>query len=581
MQPSEIDKMHRLEENHWWFQGKKLLVERFMSSAGIRGGNFLNIQERQVLLIIICAHFAILLAMGLFRHWGNMSSLNDLGFFDQAVWGTLHGQWFLDTNNTFGRPINWLGCHFNLFLLLFVPLYAIWPTAEWFAFAQAIALSVTAWPIFIIASRVHGSERTGLLWAVIYLLNPFLLSAAAWDFHPVTLAVPLIAGALLAIEKKDFRLFTICCLLQLLIQEQFGLTVAGFAVLWGIRHQDWKRGFLLVTIGILYTVLVPGFIMPALYPNGTHPMIDQGAVNSRYGWLGGSFFDILGNIALHPLLILKTALSQIGITNYFIFLSLPLLGLFFAAPVWLLPALADLAANTLSANPMPREIFSYHSVTLVPILTVAAIYGARRIAALLAEYFTIPLAKLVLLFTLLGLLSTLLLSYGLAPLPLPGALDFWRPVQWTQTPDPAIKRIRTLIAKHSSLSVQANVGAHFSQHQQVYRYPYKTGEADIIVLWLDSPTRRTNPHDGYGIGSITHHLQMKPAAYLASVECLLQDPAYGVILWDDPWVVISRGQKDVSAGTLVSNRLTRLRHTWKVSSEEYETSLKGCRNKLQ
>lgn len=43
MQPSEIDKMHRLEENHWWFQGKKLLVERFMSSAGIRSGNFLDI----------------------------------------------------------------------------------------------------------------------------------------------------------------------------------------------------------------------------------------------------------------------------------------------------------------------------------------------------------------------------------------------------------------------------------------------------------------------------------------------------------------------------------------------------------
>lgn len=43
MQPSEIDKMHRLEESHWWFQGKKLLIERLISSAGIRGGKFLDI----------------------------------------------------------------------------------------------------------------------------------------------------------------------------------------------------------------------------------------------------------------------------------------------------------------------------------------------------------------------------------------------------------------------------------------------------------------------------------------------------------------------------------------------------------
>jgi SAM-dependent methyltransferase len=43
MQPSEIDKMHRLEENHWWFQGKKLLVEQFVVSSCIRGGKFLDI----------------------------------------------------------------------------------------------------------------------------------------------------------------------------------------------------------------------------------------------------------------------------------------------------------------------------------------------------------------------------------------------------------------------------------------------------------------------------------------------------------------------------------------------------------
>jgi SAM-dependent methyltransferase len=43
MQPNEIEKMHRLEERHWWFQGKKLLVQRFLASAGIRGGRVLDI----------------------------------------------------------------------------------------------------------------------------------------------------------------------------------------------------------------------------------------------------------------------------------------------------------------------------------------------------------------------------------------------------------------------------------------------------------------------------------------------------------------------------------------------------------
>jgi len=530
-------------------------------------------RERRVLIVVICLHFALLLAMGLFRHWGNMSSLNDLGFFDQAVWGTLHGQWFLDTNNTFGRPINWLSCHFNLFLLLFVPLYAIWPAAEWFAIAQALALSVAAWPIFLLASRVHCSERAGLLWAVIYLLNPFVLGAAAWDFHPVTLAVPVIAGALLAVEKKDFRLLMISSLSLLLIQEQFGLTVAGFGALWSLKHRDWKGGLILTGTGILHTVLVLGFIMPSLSPSGTHSMIvDHNAQDSRYGWLGGSLFEILGNIFLHPLWMLKTLVSMDGTISYFIFLSLPFMGFFFAAPVWLLPAIADLAANTLSANPMPRGIISYHSVTLVPLLTVSSIYGVRRIAPLLAKKLTIAPPKLVLLFTL-GL------TYALAPLPLPGASNFWQPVQWIQSPDPVLQQIRPLISKGSSVSVQANVGAHFSQHQQVYRYPYKVGEADTIVLRLDTPTGNILPHDRRMIGTVAHHLQMTPAEYLASIECLLESPAYGVTLWNEPWLVVSRGPDLLSADNLIRNKLDSLRQSWQITSKEYEAVLQECRTK--
>lgn len=524
-------------------------------------------RERRVLIIVICSHFALLLAMGLFRHWGNMSSLNDLGVFDQAVWGTLHGQWFLDTINTVGQPINWLSFHFNLFLLLFVPLYKIWPAAEWFAIAQALALSVAAWPIFLLASRAYGSERTGFYWALIYLLNPFLLSAAAWDFHPVTIAVPFIAGALLAIEKKDFRHLIMNCLMLLVIQEHFGLTVAGFGALWGIKHRSCKSGLLLSGIGLLHTMLVLGVIVPALSPTGNHPMIiDSAGQNSRYGWLGGSLYEIIDNITSHPLLTLKTIVSMDGTISYFVWLTLPFLGLFFASPLWLSPAFADLAANTLSANPMPRGIISYHSVALVPILTVSAIYGARSLARLHTKR-TIPLTKLV-------LLSTLGLSYILAPLPLPGALNFWRPVQWIERPDPAIDQVRAVISTRSPLSVQANIGAHFSQHQQVYRYPFKVGQADTIVLWLDSPTSKILPREPQAIGTIAHHLQMNPATYLASIEGLLRDPNYGVTLWKEPWLVLSREHDVPKNDTLIRYRLDKLLRSWKITEEEYNTALK-------
>jgi hypothetical protein len=220
----------------------------------------------------------------------------------------------------------------------------------------------------------------------------------------------------------------------------------------------------------------------------------------------------------------------------------------------------------LSTVAMPREVISYHSVTLVPILTVAALYGARRIAPLVAKAVTVPLATLVLLLTL-GL------GYAFAPLPLPGALNFWQPVHWFQVPDPALQQVRALVDKGSSLSVQANAGAHFSQHQQVYRYPYKAGEAETIVLWLESPTRNIDPRNGNGIGSMSHHLQMKPAVYLASVACLLQNSDYGVSLWHEPWLVFVRGAKTDSYTGQILHRLDSLRRSWQISPEEYVSAL--------
>jgi ubiquinone/menaquinone biosynthesis C-methylase UbiE len=43
LNPEEIDKMHRLEESHWWFQGKKRLVDTFLDLADVPEGDYLDI----------------------------------------------------------------------------------------------------------------------------------------------------------------------------------------------------------------------------------------------------------------------------------------------------------------------------------------------------------------------------------------------------------------------------------------------------------------------------------------------------------------------------------------------------------
>lgn len=513
-------------------------------------------QWRHWTWISIAVYFCVILALALSRHWGYMSSLNDLGVFDQAVWGTLHGGFLPNSSNPLGVPINWLGFHFHCILLLFVPLYAISPSTEWFALAQSAALSLSAWPVFLMASRICASEKTGFFWTLAYLANPFLLNAAAWDFHPITLAVPFIAAGLLAIEKSDRRMLLLCCMPLLLIQEHMGLTVAGFGLLWRLRNKTWLTAAGLVCIGMAHAILVMGFIMPALSPLGGHLMLSANLGQlSRYHWLGSSFGEMLQNLLLHPFAIARALIFQTDDVSYLALLLAPLLGFPLAAPGFLIPALPDLAAGMLSSNSMPRSVFSYHSASLIPIFTMAAIHGGQRISLRTKKFSLNELSGLSLAAMLAG-------GYALAPIPLPGARNLWAANDTFNLPDPELIRVADAIGDKRSLSVQTNVGPHFSQRKEVYPYPGKIGQVDAIALRLASPTRNLDPPDPWFNGTLAWHLQMRPDDFLQSIECLLQGREYGVLLWDDPWLVLAKNTASPALGEQVRHRIEALYQEW-------------------
>ena len=502
-------------------------------------------------------HFSIIFVLGLSRYWGYMSSINDFGQYDQAVWGILHGEPFLNTIG-FNQQTNWLGSHFNPILILFTPLYAIIPSATWLTIAQAIALSLAAWPIFLLASRVCLSEKAGLLWAVAYLVNPFLLNAAAWDFHPMTLAVPFVAISMLAVETKRPYLLFACTFFILLCKEHFGIMAVGFGLLWYIRNKSWKPAFALMLIGIMHSFIVLCVIMPALSPTGDHPMIE-----SRYSWLGHSMGEIIGRLFTDPFSIIKVVMIDFKGVAYIVLLFAFFCGFPLLAPEFLLPGLADMAANMLSAVFMPRLIIAYHSVTLIPLLATAAIYGVKRLSLWQSRYTLTKIAGLAAIVSFIG-------GYMLAPLPLPGAYNIWAPAHFLSRPDPRVQMIRSLVGDDASVSAQANVGSHFSQRHEIYRYPNMVDKVDAIILRLESPTKNINNlpdrftghRRGY-LQMLDCHLQMDRTEYISSIRTLLSDNKYGLLLWDDPWLVLAQGASSHGLEQKLEQKLNSLQKEWK------------------
>jgi len=505
------------------------------------------------------------LFISLSYHWGYMSSLTDLGTFDQAVWGSLHSDFFLNTN-TFSKKVSYLGIHFRPVLLIFLPFYTLLPKAEWMILAQSFALSLTAWPIYLLAKHVSKSEPTALFWALVYMLNPFVISVLPWVFRPESLAVPFIAVALLSVEKSDFRLLLLSCLFIALCKEHFGIMVIGFGFLWGLKKRRWKQSILLVSLGAMYSILVLGIIMPALSPTGKHVMIGNDLDQlSRYGWLGHSLKEVFQTVLFHPIYVFKTVMLGMGGAKYLLVLLIIFLGFPLAAPEYLLPGLADMMANMMSANPMPRSLFAYHSISLIPVLTVAAVYGSERISCWSKKFSVKELAGF-------AVIMSFVLGYYFGPLPIPGALNFWKPVRFLNLPDPIVHTIRDTIGEEASVSAQNNVGAHFSQRKEIYRFPNKVRDVDAIVLRLESPTANINNFPDqlktrrkYSINMLDNHLQMDRTEYIDTIESLLSGSEYGILYWNDPWLVFKRGLTNHGFYKQIEKKLNQLRKEWEIS----------------
>lgn len=509
---------------------------------------------------VVVLYFFLILAISLSYHWGYLSTLADVGTFDQAVWATLHGFPFLNTN-AFSSPVNYFGIHFRPILAIFLPFYALVPRVEWMIAAQSFALAITAWPIYLLGLRVLRVEIAAFCFVLAYLINPFILSVPPWVFRPESLAVPLIVLAMLGVEKANFRLTLISCLVAVLCKEHFGIMVVGIGILWWLRNHDWAMALALIGFGLLYSLLVLMIFMPALSPIGKHVMLgsDMGQM-SRYNWLGEGLGKIAQKIFFQPFAVGKT-IMEMGGGIYLLLLMILFFGMPLAGAEFLLPGLADFAANLLSANPLPRSVISYHSVSLVPVITVAAMYGLNRIARRMDRY---SVKELAILSLVVGLSSGYLMSRHSLP------WAYWEPAKLVNTPESEVSLIQRLVGNEASVSAQANIGSHFSQRQQIFQYPNKVGEVDAIILRLASPTRKIAHSTNYPIelksitGTLDAHLQMNRNEYIKSIENLLETDEYGVLLWKAPWLVLSRTNRDNSNLDAIKKKLEELRAKWKI-----------------
>ncbi|HEX9378165.1 MAG TPA: DUF2079 domain-containing protein [Gaiellaceae bacterium] len=411
---------------------------------------------RVLLAAAIAAYAAGFAALSALRHEAFVTGRFDLGNMVQAVWSTAHGH-PLRMTDLHGEQISRLAAHVDPILMLFAPLWWVWPSPHLLLVVQACAVALGAIPVFLLARKHLASSRAALGFGLAYLLYP----ATGWltlnEFHPVALATPLLLFAFWYLDEDRLLPFALFAIAAATCKEEIGLVVAGFGIWYALAHGRWLRGAAIAFAGAAWAAVAIAVVIPH-YNAGA-----ESDFYGRYGEVGGSAGGILKTAFTHPLRIAEAALGARDL-HYLLQLVAPLAALCLLAPLVLVAALPELAINLLSSTTTQTSIHFHYTAGLIPPLVIAAIFGAKRLSR-----WTLPIALAIVLAALVG-------NYRLGPIPgwrhLPGGQTFQATAARVTVHDRIAERALRLIPGDAVVSATNTLGAHLSARGRVLSFPF-------------------------------------------------------------------------------------------------------------
>ena len=343
-----------------------------------------------LLLVALLVYIAVMSFESILRYVTFKATAFDLGNMDQVLWNTIHGRPFEFTNQAidwYGPP-NRLAIHVEPIMLLVSLLYAFHSDPRILLIFQTLVLAAGAPAVFLLTQRYLPSWPVlAAVMAMAYLVSPALLGINIFDFHPDSLATPLLLYALLALTYRRYIWFLILCFFVCACKEDMPLAVAFLGILLIWKYRLPRLGLLLLVGGFLWTYLAFKLVIPHFYVG-----VQPNNFWYRYEFLGPTPGAAVLNLLLHPWLIFTEIITLDRI--YYVFSLLRSTGfLALLAPEWLLPALPKFASNFLSSNPPNYSGVYHYNAAIIPFVMLAAIHGTRRLILLWQRWSKEPMPQ--------------------------------------------------------------------------------------------------------------------------------------------------------------------------------------------
>jgi uncharacterized membrane protein len=303
------------------------------------------------------------------RHLWFQTSAWDLAIFDQAV--HLIGQGLPAQSSLLGHHI--LADHGAFVLYPLGWLSRLIPSPALLFLVQSAALAAAVFPLAALA-RWRGLSRSATAASLaMLLLYPVVFNTAIFDFHPETLAFPLVMQALWWLERRaagDELRVVVVLLLALTCKVGLALLVLAIGAMLLLQGRRLVGGCLL-GLAVAWFAVVGAWLIPRFGGEQAELLRHAGKFGLGQADLAAGhidWLDVLGHLI--------SQVFSLASGEYLLLLLLPVLYVLLHRQrrrffVTLLPFGPLMLLNLAAARPAMKDLVHHYSLLLVPFLALA------------------------------------------------------------------------------------------------------------------------------------------------------------------------------------------------------------------
>lgn len=424
--------------------------------------------------VAACGYIVYTAYLTIWNHRLGGTSALDLGVYDNFMFNALHGRPFRCTVLQGLAAPNEIARGAEFATLLFVPLYALHPSAETLLFVQALMLGLAAIPLYLFAARLL-SRGAALLLALAYLMFAPLHGPYLSSFHALPIAIFFHFWLYYAIAARKSWLVAPCVvvLLAIHVDVALGLVFLGFFLLvTGIRV---RLGSALVAVSALWFLVDRLVFIPRF---GGAPAASAGSALAADKAVYATLFPTLFGNPMYAL----TSLVRANKVEYGLHMLAPLAFVPLRRVAFLLLLLPGAAFTLMATAYWPTSESAFpHTAQWIPYLFLATVLG---LFVMRYEPASDSKRRAALAVLVIAVLSH---SYDFGAVFQP---HNFRGVLASVVPDTPENRQRyaqlvsllPLIPEQASVAASDHVVPHVSNRLDVYTARYESGPVDYLLL---------------------------------------------------------------------------------------------------